>query len=65
MRRLILTAALILGLAAPAWADFDEGLAAAKRGDYATALRELWPNWPSMGVVAKHTLDEVPGRSYC
>ena len=29
-----------LGLTAPAWAGFDEGVAAAKRGDYATALRE-------------------------
>ncbi len=26
-----------LGLTAPAWAGFDEGVAAAKRGDFATA----------------------------
>ncbi len=32
-----------LGLTAPAWAGFDEGVAAAKRGDYATALREWRP----------------------
>jgi len=44
---LVLTAALcggfILGLTAPAWAGFDEGEAAFKRGDYATALREWRP----------------------
>ncbi len=32
-----------LGLTAPAWAGLDEGEAAAKRGDYATALREFRP----------------------
>ncbi len=30
-------------LATPAWADFDDGLAAYNRGDYATALREWRP----------------------
>ncbi len=30
----------MLGLTAPAWAGFDEAVAAYKRGDYATALRE-------------------------
>ncbi len=29
-----------LGLTVPAWAGFDEGMAAYNRGDYATALRE-------------------------
>ena len=32
-----------LGLTAPAWAGFDEGLAAYRRGDYAAALREWRP----------------------
>jgi len=32
-----------LGLTAPAWAGWDEGVAAAKRGDYATAVREWRP----------------------
>ena len=32
-----------LGLTAPAWAGFDEGMAAHKRGDYATALSEFRP----------------------
>src|SRR5262245_39885542 len=30
-------------LAAPAWADFQAGMEAYKRGDYATALREWRP----------------------
>ncbi len=30
-----------LGLTAPAWAGFNEGVAAYKRGDYATALHEF------------------------
>ena len=34
-------AGLILGLTVPAWAGVDEGVAAYKRGDYATALREF------------------------
>ena len=32
-----------LGLTAPAWAGFDEAAAAYRRGDYATAIRELRP----------------------
>ncbi len=43
MKRLVLTIAILLGLAAPAWAGFAEGVAAYKRGDYATALREFRP----------------------
>ncbi len=43
MTRLISAAVLFVVLAAPAWAGFDEGLAAHKRGDYATALREWRP----------------------
>ena len=43
MKRLVLTVAILIGLAAPAWAGFAEGVAAYKRGDYATALREFRP----------------------
>ncbi len=32
---------MLVVLAAPAWAGFDEGQAAHQRGDYATALREF------------------------
>ncbi len=45
-------AGFTLGLTAPAWAGFDEGVAAYKRGDYATALRELRP-------LAKHGVAEA------
>ena len=43
MKRLVLTTAILIGLAAPAGAGFDEGLAAYGRGDYETALREWRP----------------------
>ncbi len=44
MRRLILTAALLVGMAVPpAWADFDAGVAAYDSGDYETAFREFKP----------------------
>ncbi len=38
-----LCAGFTLGLTAPAWAGFYEGVAAYQRGDYATALREFRP----------------------
>ncbi len=38
-----LCAGFTLGLTAPAWAGWDEGVAAYNRGDYATALREWRP----------------------
>ncbi len=41
IKRLVLTFAILIGLAAPAWAGFAEGVAAYKRGDYATALLEF------------------------
>ena len=41
MNRLALAAALFAGLAAPAWADVEGGLAAYARGDYETAFREF------------------------
>ena len=43
MKRIIAIAVLMFGLAAPAWAGLDEGLAAYERGDYATAAREWRP----------------------
>ncbi len=41
MKRVTAFAVLLVVLAAPAWAGFDEGVAAYKRGDDATALREF------------------------
>ncbi len=43
MKRTLATVFLYLLLATPAWAGFNEGLAAYKQGDYATALREWRP----------------------
>ncbi len=43
MKRVTAFAVLLVVLAAPAWAGWDEAVAAHKRGDYATALRELRP----------------------
>ncbi len=48
MKRLVLTIAILLGLAAPAWAGLAEGLAAFERRDYATALRE-WRSLANQG----------------
>ncbi len=39
-----------LGLTAPAWAGFDEGIAAYDRGDYASAIRE-WRPLAEQGVA--------------
>ncbi len=43
MKRFLLALVLACALSAPAWAGFDEGLAAYNRGDYKTALREFRP----------------------
>ena len=44
MRRILATLAVVGALlfsAGAAWADYDDGMAALKRGDYATALQEF------------------------
>ena len=43
MRRIIVAPTLLVAVMATALADFQEGVAAFKRGDYATALREFRP----------------------
>ncbi len=47
----VLCAGFTLGLTTPAWAGWDEAAAAHKRGDYATAIRELRP-LAEQGVAA-------------
>ncbi len=42
---------LVLMLTLPAWADFQEGLDAYKRGDYDTALKE-WRPLADQGLAA-------------
>ena len=51
-----LCAGVILGLTAPAWAGQDEAAAAYKRGDYATAVRELRPLAEQGDAKAQHNL---------
>jgi len=47
---------MLLMLATPSWAGFDEGLAAAKRRDYTTALREFRPLAEQGDALAQHNL---------
>ncbi len=54
-----LCAGFTLGLTAPAWAGFDEGVAAHKRGDYATALREWRPLAKQGNAKAQHNLGVI------
>ena len=43
MRRTLLAFLLLLATVVPAWADYQAGLSAYQRGDYATALKEWRP----------------------
>ncbi len=56
-------AGFTLGLTAPAWADFDEGMAAYNRGDYATALREWRPLAKQGNAKAQHNLGVIYEKS--
>ncbi len=62
MKRLILTFAILIGLAGPAWAGFAEGLAAYERGDYATALREFRPLAEQGDATAQSVLGNIYGE---
>ena len=57
-----LCAGFTLGLTAPAWAGFDEGVAAYKRGDYATALREWRPLAKQGNAIAQSNLGFMYGK---
>ncbi len=43
MKRLAVAVALLIGLATPSQADYQDGQAAYSRGDYATALQAFKP----------------------
>ena len=43
LRALIVTMALLAGMAGPAWANLEQGISAYGQGDFATAARELQP----------------------
>ena len=49
----------IVCLVAPAWADFEAGMDAYNRGDYATALREWRPLAEQGQAEAQHNLGEL------
>ena len=58
MRRIAATLAVVGALlfsAGSAWADFDDGVAAYQRGDYATAFQE-WLPLAEQGDVGAQTL---------
>ncbi len=62
MKRIALAVALFVSLAAPAWAGFDEGMAAYKRGDYETAIQE-WKPLAKQGVAdAQYNLGVMYGE---
>ncbi len=56
MKRFLLALVLACALSAPAWAGFDEGLAAYKQGNYKTALREWRPLAEQGHVSAQYNL---------
>ncbi len=57
MQRFLVVTALAVGLAMPAWGqDFDAGLAAYDRGDYAVALKEWKPLAEQGHAGAQHNL---------
>jgi hypothetical protein len=53
---------LCASLALPAQAGYEEGLAAYKRSDYATALKELWPQAVAGNAVAQYILGAMYAR---
>ncbi len=59
-RRVLLAASLVCGVSGLAWAEYRNAIAAFDRGDYATALRELWPSAVQGDPAAEFML----GRMY-
>jgi TPR repeat protein len=63
MLRWMMRVALSLLVSFPSWsADFDKGLAAAERGDYATALREWRPLAEQGYAMAQYNLGVMYGN---
>ena len=59
MKRVTAFAVLLVFLATPAWAGLDEGIAAYKRFDYATAVREWRPLAEQGDAVAQYYLGNL------
>ena len=67
MRRILATLAVVGSLlfsAGSAWADFDDGLAAAQRGDFATALQEWRPLAEQGDALAQANLGRMYQNGY-
>ena len=62
MRRVTLVAVFLVVLAAPAWGDYQAGLEAYERGDYATALREWRPLAEQGNAPAQNSLGVMYGE---
>ena len=62
--RVLLAAALICGAIAPAWADYWDGKAAYKAGDYTTALKEWRPLAEQGDAGAQYNLGFMYDRGY-
>ena len=59
MRVLVLAAALVFGLVVHVWADYEDGVAAFNRDDYAEALREWRPLAERGDVNAQYKLGQM------
>jgi len=59
VKRVGLAVVLLVWLVAPAWADFQEGMTAYKRGDYAVAFREFKPLAESGHIEAQLYLGQM------
>ena len=59
MRRIGFAIILLVSLSAPAWADFQDAVAAVERGDYATALQEFKPLAERGDTWAQFNLGEM------
>ena len=67
MRRIAATLAVVGALlfsAGSAWADWDDAVAAHKRGDYATLLQELRPLAEQGDVMAQTSLGIMYANGY-
>jgi TPR repeat protein len=67
MRRIAATLVVVGALlfsAGSSWADFDDGMAAYERGDYATALKEFRPLAEQGHVVAQFNLGVMYDHGY-
>ncbi len=60
----LMLAAVVVLVAAPAWADFEVGKEAYDRGDYATALTKFRPLAQQGDATAQYNLGVMYSRGY-